>query len=258
MNQGFEDHFSAHAPDYARYRPCYAADLFEYLAAASPAQELVWDCGTGNGQAAVELAKLFGRVVATDASAGQLAAAFPHERIEYRLERAEETSLEPASVDLVTVAVAVHWFDFEAFYREVRRVLKPGGVVAVWTYHLPVIDAGVDRTLDRYYRQVLAGYWPERIRYLEERYRTLPFPFPELAPPAFEMEAEWDLGQLLGFLHSWSATREYAREQGTNPLKIIWPELSAAWGDAGHKRAIRWPLHLRVGRHGGVGARRKA
>jgi SAM-dependent methyltransferase len=254
MDQSFEDHFSSHAPDYARYRPCYGADLFEYLAAASPARELAWDCGTGNGQAAVELAKVFDRVVATDASADQLAAAFRHERIEYRLERAEETSLKPATVDLVSVAVAVHWFDFEAFYREVRRVLKPGGVVAVWTYHLPVIDAGVDRVLDRYYRQVLAGYWPERIRYLEERYRTLPFPFAEFSPPAFHMEAEWDLGQLLGFLYSWSATRKYAREQGTNPLEIIWPELSAAWGDPSGKRPICWPLHMRMGKHEGAGA----
>jgi SAM-dependent methyltransferase len=254
MNQDFEDYFSDHAPDYARYRPCYSADLFEYLAAVSPARELAWDCGTGNGQAAVELAKVFGRVVATDASAEQVAAAFRHERIEYRVERAEETSLGPATVDLVTVAVAVHWFELEAFYREVRRVLKPGGVLAAWTYHLPVIDAGVDLALERYYRQVLAGYWPERIRYLEERYSTLPFPFDELHPPAFEMGADWDLGQLLGFLHSWSATRKYAKERGTNPLEIIWPELAAAWGDPGGKRAIRWPLHLRVGRSGGAGA----
>ncbi|HSJ52493.1 MAG TPA: class I SAM-dependent methyltransferase, partial [Anaerolineae bacterium] len=253
MNQAFEDHFSEHAQDYARYRPCYSADLFDYLAAIAPARRLAWDCGTGNGQAAVELVKHFERVVGTDASADQIAAAFTHERIEYRVERAEEASLEPGTVDLVTVAIAVHWFDFEAFYRQVRRVLKPDGVLAVWTYALPVIDAAVDRALARYFGQVLAGYWPERIRYIEEEYRTLPFPFPELAPPAFEMEADWDLGQLLGFLHSWSATRKYAKEQGINPLKIIWPELAAAWGDASRKRAICWPLHMRVGRHGGGG-----
>jgi SAM-dependent methyltransferase len=252
MNQAFEDHFSEHAQDYARYRPCYGPELFEYLASVAPARQLAWDCGTGNGQAAVELVKHFDRVVATDASAEQLAAAFPHERIEYRVERAEEPSLASASVDLVTVAIAVHWFDFDAFYREVRRVLTPGGAIAVGTYHLPVVDDGVDRALDRYYRQILAGYWPERIQFLEKRYVTLPFPFPELSPPAFKMEAEWDLGQLLGFLQSWSATRNYAREQGINPLKIIWPELSAAWGDASQPRAICWPLHMRVGRSGEV------
>jgi len=254
MNQAFEDHFSEHAQDYARYRPCYSADLFEYLAGTAPARRLAWDCGTGNGQAAVELVKHFQRVVGTDASDEQIASAFQHERIEYRVERAEETSLEPDSVDLVTVAIAVHWFDFEAFYRQVRCALKPGGVLAVWTYGLPVVDAGVDRALARYYGQVLAGYWPERIRYIEEGYRTLPFPFPELTPPAFQMEAEWELEQLLGFLHSWSATRKYANERGTNPLKIIWPELAAAWGDAAQKRVVCWPLQMRVGRNEGPGA----
>lgn len=257
MVQAFEDHFSEHAQDYARYRPCYSADLFEYLAAIAPACRLAWDCGTGNGQAAVELAKHFERVVGTDASGEQIASAFQHERIEYRVERAEETSLEPDSVDLVTVAIAVHWFDFEAFYRQVQLTLKPRGVVAVWTYSLPVVDEGVDRALARYYGQILAGYWPERIRYIEERYRTLPFPFPELTPPAFQMESEWDLEQFLGFLYSWSATRKYLKERGTNPLKIIWPELAAAWGDAAQKRAVYWPLHMRAGRKDGSGAGRQ-
>ena len=200
------------------------------------------------------LARLFERVVATDASAEQIAAAFPHERIEYRVEQAEQPSLEAGTVDLVTVAGAVHWFDFAAFFRQVCRVLRPGGILAVWTYALPVVDESVDRALARYYGQVLAGYWPERIQYIEERYRTLPFPFPELPSPTFEMAAEWDLGELLGFLHSWSATRKYAQVRGTNPLAIIWPELVAAWGDPLRKRAICWPLHLRVGRVGGIRA----
>ncbi len=254
MNQDFEDHFSEHAQDYARYRPCYSPDLFDYLAAIAPTRRLAWDCGTGNGQAAVELARLFDRVVATDASAEQIDAAFRHERIEYRVARAEEPSLDSGSVDLVTAAVAVHWFDLHAFYAQVRRVLKPGGVIAVWTYFEPEIDGVVERTVMRFYGQVLAGYWPEQIRYIEAGYLSLPFPFPELSPPAFYMEADWNLDQLLGFMYSWSATRKYAKEKGSNPLQVVWPNLSAAWGDAAQKRPVRWPLHLRVGRSGDLGS----
>src|SRR5512142_92857 len=158
----FEDHFSSYARDYARYRPQYPPELFAYLASISPGRHLAWDCGTGNGQAAWELAKHFDRVYATDASADQIAQALPHERIEYRVERAENVSLADASVDLVTVAIAVHWFDLELFYQVVRRVARPGGLLAVWMYHVPVIDPAIDPILEHYYTDILTGYWPER------------------------------------------------------------------------------------------------
>jgi SAM-dependent methyltransferase len=244
----FEDHFSPQAGDYARYRPHYPPELFEYLARIAPGRRLAWDCGTGNGQAAQELARHFNRVVATDASPEQIAHAIPHERIEYRVERAEEVDLAPGSVDLVTVAVAVHWFDLEQFYPAVRHVLAHEGILAVWTYHLPVIDPAVDLILERYYREVLAGYWPERIEYLEQRYRTLPFPFDELTPPDFDMQADWELEHLAGFLSSWSATQRYQAERGMHPLRLIWPELAQAWEGPHRKRRVRWPLYHRIGR----------
>jgi SAM-dependent methyltransferase len=244
----FDDHFSKQAREYARYRPHYPRDLFTYLASMAPRRQLAWDCGTGNGQAARDLVSHFSRVVATDASAEQLTHAIPHERIEYRVERAENVSLEPGSVDLVTVAIAVHWFDLDQFYAAVRRVAAPGGILAVWTYHLPVIEPRIDWALKRYYSEVLAGYWPRQIDYLEHGYRNLPFPFEELAPPPFEMRADWDLGQLLGFLESWSATQRYQKERGQHPVRLIWPELAEAWGEETRRRSIRWPLHLRVGR----------
>jgi SAM-dependent methyltransferase len=244
----FEDHFSLQAGDYARYRPQYPGELFGYLASIAPRRELAWDCGTGNGQAALGLAEHFDHVMATDASSEQLARAVPHERVEYRVERAEDVDLPLGSVDLVTVAVAVHWFDFDPFYAAVRRVLAPGGVLAVWTYHLPLIDPAIDPILERYYREVLAGYWPPRIEYLEQRYRTLPFPFDELTPPEFEMQADWDLEHLAGFLSSWSATQRYQAEEGEHPLRHVWPELTAAWGEAARPRHVRWPLHFRIGR----------
>jgi SAM-dependent methyltransferase len=244
----FEDYFSEQAREYARYRPQYPSELFVYLASISPGRQLAWDCGTGNGQAARELARHFKRVIATDASSDQIAQALPHERIDYRVERAEEVRLESHSVDLVSVATAVHWFDLEPFYQVVRRVGKPDGILAVWTYHLPVINPAIDQILKHYYADVLAGFWPERFHFLADRYRTLPFPFEELKPPKFEIQANWELGQLVGFLDSWSATRRYQTERGQHPVSIIWQALSGAWGEPGQKRTIRWPLYLRVGR----------
>jgi SAM-dependent methyltransferase len=244
----FEDHFSDQARQYAAYRPQYPGELFDYLASISPGRQLAWDCGTGSGQAARELARHFERVVATDASPEQIAQAVTNERVEYRVERAEEVSLEAGSVDLVTVATAVHWFDLEPFYRVVRRVGRSGGILAVWTYHLPLIDPTIDALLKHYYADVLAGYWPERINYLEERYRTLPFPFEELKPPEFEMRADWELDQLAGFLDSWSATQRYQKERGQHPLGVIWQELTEAWGEPGGRRIMRWRIYLRAGR----------
>jgi SAM-dependent methyltransferase len=246
--RAFRDHFSQLARAYAQYRPQYPADLFEFLAAAAPERELAWDCGTGNGQAALGLAAHFHRVLATDASPEQVAHAAAHPRVEYRVEPAEHTSLADGTCDLVTVAVAVHWFHFDAFYREVRRVLRHEGVLAVWTYHLPAIGPGVDQAVQKYYGDVLGGYWPEQIRFIDERYQTLPFPFDELTPPAFSMRAEWSLEQFAGFLATWSAAQRYQDKQGHHPLERVWPALADGWGEAGQRRTVTWPLHLRVGR----------
>ena len=244
----FEDHFSKIARDYSRYRPGYPAELFAYLASVSPHRRLAWDCGTGNGQAAVELAGHFERVIATDPSSEQLAQALPHPHVEYRQERAEAASLDPGSAGLITVAIAVHWFDLDLFYPEVRRVLSPGGILAVWGYHFPIVEPEIDRILNDYNSEVLAGFWPERIHYVFERYQTLPFPFQELKPPDFDMQADWDLDQFLGFVGSWSATRKYEAERGRNPLNLVWEDFSRAWGTPDRKIHIRWPLYLRVGR----------
>lgn len=247
----FEDHFSAQSKQYAQYRPQYPAGMYAYFASITPAKSLAWDCGTGNGQAAVGLAEHFERVYATDASADQIAHAYPHPKVEYHVENAEDVSLETSSVDLVTVAQAVHWFDFDKFFADVKRVLKPGGILAVWTYHLPEISPGTDRALVKYYSEVLAGFWPERIRHLEERYRTIPFPFEEIVPPPFEMEARWDRNQLMGFLDSWSGTRRYREQKGRYPQEEIWGELSNDWKDEAEKRTVRWRLNFRIGRNSG-------
>lgn len=245
----FEDHFSKQSEQYAQYRPRYPDEIYAYLASIAPGHSLAWDCGTGNGQAAVGLAKHFDQVYATDASAEQISLAYAHDGVDYRVERAEDVSLRGSSVDLITVAVAIHWFNFDEFYREAKRVLKPDGILAAWTYNSVEISPEIDQLINQYYGEILAGYWPERIHYLEERYKTIPFPFEEIVPPSFVMKINWSLIQFGGFLDSWSATQKYKAEKGHHPLEIIWPKLLAAWGNENEPRLIRWPLHFRIGRN---------
>jgi len=245
----FEDHFSKHSGQYAQYRPHYPDEIYAYLASLAPGHSLAWDCGTGNGQAALGLARHFDKVHATDASAEQISLAYANDKVDYHVEPAEQVSLRTSSVDLVTVAVAIHWFNFDEFYREVKRVLKPGGILAVWTYHLAEISPAIDQLIDQYYFEIVDGYWPERIRYLEQRYETIPFPFEEITPPSFAMEMNWNLLQFSGFLDSWSATQRYKAQKGQHPLEIIWQKLLAVWGDEKGLRLVRWPLHFRIGRN---------
>lgn len=245
----FEDHFSKHSKQYAQHRPQYPDEIYAYLASIAPGNSLAWDCGTGNGQAAIGLAKYFDQVHATDASAEQISHAHRHKNVDYHVEPAEHVSLNTSSADLVTVAVAIHWFNFDEFYREVKRVLKPSGILAAWTYSLPEISPEVDVLIHQYYGEILRGYWPERIHYLEERYETIPFPFEEIVPPAFVMEINWNLIQFAGFLDSWSATQRYKAQTGRHPLDIIWHQLKEAWGNENEPRLIRWPLHFRIGQN---------
>jgi SAM-dependent methyltransferase len=245
----FEDHFSGHSDQYAQSRPHYPDEIYAYLASIAPAHFLAWDCGTGNGQAAIGLAKYFEKVYATDASVEQISRAHTHEKVEYHVEPAEHISLDDSSVDLITVAVAIHWFNFDEFYRKAKRVLKPAGILAAWTYNSVEISPEIDSLIWHYYRDIVGEYWPERIRYIEERYETLPFPFEQIIPPPFVMEINWNLIQLAGFLDSWSATQRYKAQKGSHPLEIIWPQLRAAWGDENDQRLIRWPLHFRIGRN---------
>jgi len=247
-HRGFSDHFSDHARSYSESRPHYTAAIFDYLASLVPSLEMAWDCGTGNGQAALSLVERFRRVVATDASDEQIHHAFTHPRIDYRVEPAESTSIEPRSVDLITVGTAAHWFDFDRFWKEARRVARPGGVLAVWTYHFPApLGPELDRILERYYHETLRGFWPEEIHYLEDHYHTLPFPFDEIEAPEFFMEAEWRLDDMIGFLSSWSASSRYREHHGREPTDEVADDIRAAWGETDDVRRIVWPLHCRIG-----------
>ncbi len=248
MNTVFKDHFSAQATDYARYRPDYPAGLFVWLAGLAPARDAAWDCGTGSGQAAVALAAHFARVVATDPSRSQLEHAEPRPNIDYRCASAEVSLLDTASIDLVTVAQAIHWFDLEKFYAEVKRVLKPGGVIAAWTYTLLDVEAGIDELLQDFYRNVVGPYWPPERKMVDDRYRSLPFPFDPIAAPAFDIRTVWTRDDLLGYLGTWSATRACMKATGADPLVEFARRLAPLWPDPAQQKTLRWPLHLRVGR----------
>lgn len=247
----FKDHFSALAAAYARYRPNYPPALFDFLAAAVPARTLAWDCGTGNGQAAGALAARFARVVASDPSAAQIAAATPAANIDYRVEPAEASSLADASVDLLTVAQALHWFDHPRFFAEAARVLRPGGLLAVWCYEGASGTPAVTPIVQHYYADIIAADWPPERAWVERGYRDFALPFPEEPAPAFELAAEWTLAELLGYLGSMSATRRYAERVGHDPLDRVRDDLAAAWGDPAARRPIRWPLTLRLARKPG-------
>ena len=219
--------------------------MFRYLATVAPGNELAWDCATGNGQAAVALAEIFERVIATDASTRQIGNAEAHERVDYRVAPAEESGIESKAVDLITVAQALHWFDLERFDAEVRRVLKPRGVVAAWAYKLAQVEPAIDRVVNHYYSEIVGAYWPAE-RVLVEKFEELPFSFPEIAAPPFEMVAEWDVDHFVGYLRTWSATQRFIAAEKRDPLSEIQEELGNAWGD--RERRVVWPLTVRVGR----------
>ncbi|GAA0712094.1 class I SAM-dependent methyltransferase [Dokdonella soli] len=244
----FKDHFSGHAGAYHEARPTYPDALFDWLAAQAPARGLAWDAGCGNGQASVALASRFARVHASDPSAPQIANAEARPNIDYRVEPAEQCSLPDASTDLVTVAQALHWFDHARFYAEVRRVLKPRGVFAAWSYSKCRVDAAVDVVNDRLYVDLTGPYWPPERVHVDAGYRTLPFPFDAITTPAFVMSVAWTIDQFLAYLRSWSATQRYLKAQGVDPVTLVEADLRQAWGDPHRPREVHWDFHLRAGR----------
>lgn len=244
----FKDHFSGHAADYAAHRPTYPPELFAFVASVAPARGLVWDCGTGSGQAAVALAEHFDRVFATDASAEQIANAQAHPKVEYAVAPAESCPLPDGSADLVTVAQALHWFDFDRFYAEVKRVLRPGGVFAVWTYDFHSVGLDMNQLLVKLDEEFVGPYWPPERRYVAAGYRTIPFPFADVPAPPFEMRVSWTLAETLGYMNTWSATKRFTKEHGFNPVEKLTPEFAAAWGMADDRREVTFELSMRVGR----------
>ena len=249
MSLTFHDHFSEVAPDYATFRPRYPAALFDFLAELAPGRALAWDAACGNGQATVDLAERFDKVIGTDASAAQIEQAPPHARIEWRVAPAERCGIASGTIDLVTMAQALHWVDIPAFFREARRVAKAEGVVAVWSYgSIRSSDERVDALVGRYSHETVGPCWPAQRRLVDERYRSLEFPFEEIDTPAFVMRERWTLAQLVGYIRTWSATIRYIERHQTDPVAELAAQLANVWGNAEHAMDVEWPLAVRVGR----------
>jgi ubiquinone/menaquinone biosynthesis C-methylase UbiE len=244
----FKDYFSKQAPEYTRYRPHYPAAIFEYLATLTVDHQLAWDCGTGSGQAALGLTNYFEKIIATDASDKQIANATAHDRITYIVAAAEKTEITSGSVDLIVVAQALHWFDLDKFYAEVRRVSKSGGVLAAWSYSLLRITPDIDKLVDKFYTEVVGPFWPGERKFVDDKYQSIIFPFQPLSTPSFEMEARWDLNQLIGYLKTWSAVQRFKEENKTDPVEAFAQDLNREWGRPGEKKGINWPINMRVGR----------
>lgn len=233
---------------YARFRPEYPRELAAYLASLAPDHDTAVDVGCGNGQLTQLLAPYFGKVVGLDPSADQIENAIPDERIDYRCAPAEQLPLPDASASLVTAAQAAHWFDLPAFYREVRRIARPGAVVALISYGVMKLEAELDERFQKFYRDEIGPYWPPERKLVDSGYATIDFPFEELAPPALEIRLDWHLSEFLGYLTTWSAVRS-AREAGREDLLIAFAnDIGAAWGDPNRRRPVRWPINMRIGR----------
>lgn len=242
-----KDNFSVQSAAYAQFRPTYPQELYDFLFSLLTEQHTAWDCATGNGQVARELAKHFTHVFATDISENQLKHAVKKENITYLMEDSEKSSFPDNTFDLITVAQAIHWFNFEAFNAEVKRTLKPGGIFAVFGYGVMHIDRQVDAVIHKLYKEILGGYWDTERRHIDEGYLNIPFPFQELSVPNLSIKTTWDFDQLIGYLNTWSALQHYKKaNDDISPLDSIMPELEVAWG--GGEKEVNFPILLKVGK----------
>lgn len=241
-----KDNFSQQAVAYAQYRPGYPIGLFDFIFQFVKEKNTAWDCGTGNGQAAKVLSTQFKKVIATDISQKQIENAYKSENIFYEITPAEKTRLADNSIDLITIAQAIHWFKFDAFYAEVNRVAKPQAVIAVWMYDLLQISKEIDQLIHDYHFITLENYWDAERKYVDDCYSSIPFPFEEIKTPAFYMELNWSLKDLTGYFNTWSALQKFIAANALNPVDALIEKISPFWGKK-EKRKIFFPLHLRLG-----------
>ncbi len=241
------DNFSERAKTYAKFRPVYPDNLYKFIYSNVKNFENAWDCGTGNGQVALELSNKFNHVYATDISDSQLALAPAKQNIFYRHSRAEKTNFEENKFDLITVAQAFHWFDEDGFYKEVNRVAKHNSILAVWGYNLLKISPEIDIVISDFYTNTVGKYWDADRRKVEESYSKIQFPYKEIDAPSFEIKTQWNFEQLIGYLNSWSSVVKFNKEQGFNPIKLIESDLLKVWG-VGKSYPVKFPLFLKLGK----------
>jgi ubiquinone/menaquinone biosynthesis C-methylase UbiE len=241
-----KDNFSQQAATYANFRPSYPQILYDFILQHVDNQGVVWDCATGNGQAAKALAAHFKQVYATDMSAKQVENAVQKPNITYDIQPAEYTNFPPQYFDLITVAQAAHWFNFDKFYAEVRRVAKPQATIAIWGYGMSSLDnPTVDALFQHFYKVITHPYWDKERAYVDAHYKTLPFPFQEIETPNFTIKMTWDLQAIEGYLNSWSAVQHFIRQEGYNPVDNFMTEIRQFWTE-NETQTVRFPVFLKL------------
>jgi ubiquinone/menaquinone biosynthesis C-methylase UbiE len=249
MTTQFKDNFSKQSEIYFKYRPTYPAALFQYLSSLTQDHSLAWDCGTGNGQSAISLTLYYKAVYATDPSEQQIKNALPNPKITYKVEKAEQPGLDGDMVDLITIAQAIHWFDFEKFYSEAKRVLKKEGIIAAWAYGLPSIASEIDGVLQHFHDEIIGEFWQYENRLIDKEYSTIPFPFKQVSPPQFKICKSLSLDDLLGLVSSWSAVQRFIDKNGYDPVEELENDLLKLWGNKAQNKEVNWKLILKIGQN---------
>ncbi|MEO6405601.1 MAG: class I SAM-dependent methyltransferase [Ferruginibacter sp.] len=240
-----KDNFSANASEYAKYRPQYPQELYDFILSFVPERKLAWDCGTGNGQTATELAKYFENVYASDISRQQLHNAVKQSNILYRQEPAEQSALESGSVNMISVSQALHWFHFEEFYKEVKRVAAPDAIIAAWIYNLFKADDITNKYIDNLYWNTLKNYWDNERHYVDEDYKNIPFPFESIPNPGFSIKLKWTAEDLEGYLGTWSAVQKFKKLHNVNPVNTVARNIKQHW-PPNEIRLITFPISLKM------------
>lgn len=240
-----KDNFSQISAEYAKFRPGYPGDLFDFIKTQIKCFDTAWDCGTGTGQVAVPLSEMFQMVYATDISATQLQNATIKNNIAYSCQPAEKTNFESDFFDLITVGQALHWFNFSKFYLEVNRTLKKDGTIAVMGYGLIITNVETQILIHHLYYDIVGSYWDPERKFIEKYYNHIPFPFRETPVPAFETTFQWTLNQLTGYLKTWSAVQHFIKKNGYDPVETIFPDLERTFGNGG---VVKFPVFLRLGK----------
>lgn len=243
----FADHFSAVAAQYAHARPEYPAALFDWIATLVPAHAIAWEAGCGSGQASRGLAAHFDRVHATDPSAAQVGQAAGPAQVAFAVEPGERCSLGDATVDVASVAQALHWFERDAYFAECARVLRPGGLLVAWGYQDIEVPAGVADANARL-QAAIHPYWPPERALVDDGYAGFDWPFEALEVPRFDMHADWTLARLLGYFGSYSATKRCREATGADPVAALAQAFADAWGDPGQSHRVSWPLFVHARR----------
>ena len=242
-----KDLFSGHARIYSAFRPTYPEELYSFIFRHLQKTDTAWDCATGNGQVAEYLSLQFKQVYATDISAQQLEEAPRASFVQYSTGAAEKTSFADNQFDLITVGQALHWFDRDKFYNEVKRVARPGALLAAWGYGVLSINPELDIHLLDFYKNTVGPYWDSARNLVEEKYQTLSFPFEEIPSPEFFIRVSWTLEHLAGYLESWSATQKYIKTHNTNPVTPLIEVLKDYW-KFNESKTVSFPVFLRLGR----------